>query len=48
MYDHTINSLPYQNPKFHWKKIGICGIEKKHPNMKNLEELIKENGHINE
>ena len=48
MYDHTINSLPYQNPKFHWKKIGICGIGNKHPNMKNLEELIKENGHINE
>ena len=28
MYDHTINSLPYQNPKFHWKKLGLC--EKKH------------------
>ena len=25
MYDHTINSLPYENPKFHWKKIGLCG-----------------------
>lgn len=21
MYDHTINSLPYENPKFHWKKL---------------------------
>jgi len=25
MYDHTINSLPYNNTKFHWKKIGITG-----------------------
>lgn len=25
MYDHTINGLPYTHPKFHWKKIGICG-----------------------
>ena len=48
MYDHTINSLPYQNPKFHWKKLGICGIGSNFTNMKNLEELIKENGHINE
>jgi len=48
MYDHTINSLPYENPKFHWKKIGICGIGNQYPNMKNLEELIKDNGHINE
>jgi hypothetical protein len=48
MYDHTINSLPYYNPKFHWKKIGLCGIGKQYRNMKNLEELIAENGHINE
>ena len=40
--------MPYENPKFHWKKIGICGVGKQYPNMKNLEELIKENGHINE
>lgn len=25
MCDHTINSLPYQNPKFHWKKLWLCG-----------------------
>ena len=48
MYDHTINSLPEQNPKFHWKKIGLCGIGRKLPNLKNLEEIIKENGHVNE
>ena len=48
MYDHTINSLPYENPKFHWKKIGLCGMKKKYQNLKNLEELIAENGHIEE
>ena len=48
MYDHTINSLPYENPKFHWKKIGLCGKGKQYENLKNLEELIAENGHINE
>ena len=48
MYDHTINSLPYQNPKFHWKKIGLCGMKTKNRNLKNLEELIAENGHNQE
>ena len=48
MYDHTINSLPYENPKFHWKKIGLCGMRKKYQNMKNLEELLTENGHNKE
>jgi hypothetical protein len=48
MYDHTIDSLPYQNPKFHWKKIGLCGIGKQYQNMSNLKELIAENGHRKE
>jgi len=48
MYDHTIKSLPYKNPKFHWKKIGLCGKSTQNPNMKNLEELIAENGHSKE
>ena len=48
MYDHTINGLPYQNPKFHWKKIGLCGMKTKNNYLKNLEELIFENGHANE
>ena len=45
MYDHTINSLPYHNPKFHWKKIGLAGKKRKNKHMKTLEELILENGH---
>ena len=45
MYDHTINALPYNNPKFHWKKIGITGKNKKSINLKSLDELILENYH---
>jgi hypothetical protein len=48
MYDHTINSLPYENPRFHWKKIGLCGMRVPNQNMKNLEQLIAENGHNKE
>jgi hypothetical protein len=48
MYDHTINSLPHNNPKFHWSKIGICGNNERTQNLKTLEDLIKENGHFSE
>ena len=48
MCDHTINSLPHNNPKFHWSKIGICGNNERTENLKTLEDLIKENGHISE
>ena len=48
MYDHTIKSLPYQNPRFHWKPIGLCGMKTKNNKLKNLEQLILENGHLNE
>ena len=44
MYDHTINSLPYNHPKFHWKKVGLRG-KKKYHNLQDLETLILENGH---
>jgi hypothetical protein len=48
MYDHTINSLPYNNIKFHWKKIGIAGRNNTNNLLKSLEELIIENGHSSE
>ena len=48
MYDHTINSLPYENKKFHWKKIGLCGKNTNSTNLTNLEQLIYENGHSHE
>ena len=45
MYDHTIDSLPFENTKFHWRKIGICGKYRTNVNLKTLEKLIDENGH---
>ena len=48
MYDHTIDSLPFNNIKFHWKKIGISGKNKNNKLLKSLEELIIENGHTSE
>ena len=46
MYDHTIDKLPFENSKFHWEKIGLCG-KNISENMTTLPELIKENGHSN-
>ena len=49
MYDHTIHSLPFNNSKFHWKKIGLTGVNsKKNKYLKSLEELIIENNHTSE
>jgi hypothetical protein len=47
MYDHTINKLPFENSKFHWKKIGLTG-RNINGNMKTLPDLIEENGHSKE
>ena len=48
MYDHTINFLPYNRPKFHWKKIGLSGNYERNRRLKTLEEILKDNGHLNE
>ena len=48
MYDHTIKTLPFQNSKFHWKKLGLKGNYSNDNIFKTLPELIKENGHSNE
>jgi len=48
MYDHTINKLPFENIKFHWKKIGLISINSKNDTFKTLPELLIENGHIKE
>ena len=48
MYDPTINKLPFENSKFHWKKIGLIGRNINKNNMKTLPELIDENGHSKE
>lgn len=49
MYDHTINNLPEENEFFHWKKVGVTGIyDSTVPELKTLEMLLNENGHMNE
>ena len=48
MYDHTISRLPSENEKFHWKKIGIGGNSERSSNIQTLQDMIKENGHINQ
>jgi len=48
MYDHTINSLPFNNPKFHWKKIGLSGNMDENKKLQTLEEILRDNGHLNE
>lgn len=42
-YDHTIDELPEQNPRFHWKKLGIAASS--FENMRSITDLIKTNGH---
>ena len=48
MYDHTIEKLPYENEKFHWKKIGIGGKADRNGNIRNLTDMMKDNGHLKE
>ena len=47
MYDHTISKLTYENPRFHWFKIGICG-KQQYPNLKDLDTILEENKHTSE
>ena len=48
MYDHTINNLVFENPRFHWQKKGLSTESEKNKKMKTLKELLLENGHMNE
>lgn len=47
MYDHTIESLPEENIRFHWRKEGVTGqYNEQLPYMKTLEQFLEDNGHI--
>jgi len=46
-YDHTIDSLPELNDRFHWSKIGISAVPKPDENLNTLENLIIANDHSN-
>ena len=48
MYDHTIDGLPEENPRFHWSKLGISDGTSQDDRLKTLEELITANGHEGE
>jgi len=49
MYDHTIEGLPEEHPRFHWQKIGLAGIyDEAVPELKSLPMLLEENGHQKE
>ena len=45
MYDHTIDGLPEENPRFHWSKLGIADGIIQDDRLKTLDELIKQNNH---
>lgn len=45
MYDHTIDALPSENEKFHFRKNGIGGRNTE--KILTLAEIIRRNGHEN-
>ena len=45
MYDHTIDGLPEENPRFHWSKLGIADGVNHDDRLKTLDEFIKANHH---
>lgn len=44
-YDHTIDGLPEDHPRFHWQKTGIGPTSAPHLSIETLPNLIAENGH---
>lgn len=49
MYDHTIEGLPEENPRFHWHKTGLAGsYDSSRPELETLPRLVELNGHAEE
>lgn len=46
-YDHTIDRLPVENPRFHWFKQGIAAQPTPDGVLDSLPNLIARNGHAN-
>ena len=44
-YDHTIDGLPEDNPRFHWQKLGIAADSGE--GMTSLVDAMQGNGHAN-
>ena len=47
MYDHTIETLPYERSEFHFYRCGIMSIPSVSPHMETLENLLHNNCHMN-
>jgi hypothetical protein len=43
-YDHTIEKLPFEHPRFHWSRKGIGHVGG--GDLARLEDLIEANGHF--
>ncbi len=46
-YDHTIEKLPEENEAFHWRRIGITGLNET-DKLKHLDTIICEDGFENQ
>ena len=44
-FDHTIDALPENDPRFHWSRTGICGVGEERDGFRSLPEIIRANGH---
>lgn len=44
-YDHTIDALPSQHDRFHWRKLGIGPQDDPERSLTSIETLLRENGH---
>ncbi len=47
MYDHTIDGIPENHPKFFFHRKGIAGTDRPDEQLFSLETLISENGNKN-
>jgi hypothetical protein len=45
MFDHTIEKVPLEHPKFHFHKIGISGVSNDEAHVLSLNDLISYLGH---
>jgi hypothetical protein len=46
LYDNTIDALPVAHPGFHFSKIGLCAAGASAVDLRSLEELLAQNGHL--
>ena len=44
LFDHTIDALPRQHPRFHFAKLGVTGYQSA-TNLETLAGLVKRNAH---